>query len=138
MKDKTTIDDRPKHDRPVFLGCEPDGEPPWDDLDDGIRETVRWLWSIGFQTTDSGDGRRQGAKADMPEAIDVPHVFMVCEPGLLIVQADSLRREIAARGISVESVSIEATYFPLEGVGAIQLFGISDEMLAAAAVEVAP
>ncbi|HEU4727721.1 MAG TPA: hypothetical protein VFT22_07525 [Kofleriaceae bacterium] len=113
----------------IHLGCEPDGEPPWDELDDGIRETVRWLWSLGFQTTDSGDGRRQGAKAEMAEALDVPHVFMVCAPEDMIADADRLGREVIARGVTGETLSLEATYFPLGGIGVIQLIGIDDQAL---------
>lgn len=45
--------------------------PPWDDLDDGIREAVRTLWLAGWNPKDSGDG----SKADFMEcAVDYPMI----------------------------------------------------------------
>ena len=118
----------------IDLGCQLDetGEPPWSELDDGIRETVRWLWRGGFHTSDSGDGRRLGIKADMEHVLDVPHVFMICAPDELVAEADRLARAVTARGLTGDAVAIEATYLPLGGVGVLQLFGVDDAALAVA------
>ncbi len=109
-------------------------EPPWEELDGGIRETVRWLWTLGFDTTDSGDGKLQGNKALMAEtgeALPVPHVFMVCPPNELLSQADRLRSacETLPCWKHIPGTSIQATYFALNGIAVIELYGLSDEML---------
>jgi hypothetical protein len=45
-------------------------------LDAGIRDAVRLVRSHGFATTDSGDGRLEGAKAEMEGALPFPHVVV--------------------------------------------------------------
>lgn len=99
-------------------------EPPWADLDEGIRETVMLLWNAGFEPTDSGDGRRLGTKADMDEALDVPHVFMVCAGDDLIDEANRLQRVAEDAGVvKAGEVLVQATYSPDDGVGVIALYG---------------
>lgn len=48
-----------------------------DQLDEGIRERVVLLNRLGYRTTDSGDGRLDGDKADMTCAIPIPHIAVV-------------------------------------------------------------
>src|SRR5882672_6019684 len=97
-------------------------EPPWSALDTGIRATVRLLWDAGFVTTDSGDG----TKEDMACAIGVPHVFMRCDPAVLVVEARRLayfatsHRLVAAEGYGS---AVQATYSPADGVAMLMLFG---------------
>lgn len=106
---------------------EPGEEPPWGELDDGIRETVRALWSAGFLTTDSGDGRRVGVKADMECVLDVPHVFMVCDPAEMISEAHRLRDLVESWGDRFASpdprVIVQATYSPTDGLPLLELYG---------------
>jgi hypothetical protein len=45
-------------------------------LDEGIRDAVRLVRSHGFATTDSGDGRLEGAKAAMEGTLPFPHVVV--------------------------------------------------------------
>jgi hypothetical protein len=45
-------------------------------LDEGIRDAVRLVRSHGFVTTDSGDGRLDGAKAEMEGVLPFPHVVV--------------------------------------------------------------
>ena len=50
-------------------------EVPYDELDPGIRETVRWLNKHLFKTTDSGDGVSKFQDPDNPVmdmAMDFP------------------------------------------------------------------
>ena len=61
---------------------------PYDDLDSGIREVVRWLNTHGFDTVDSGDGKAKFTEDGQPLpgwesedqdfdcVIPHPHVFM--------------------------------------------------------------
>ena len=82
------------------------------DLDAGIRFTVRFLRAHGFDTCDSGDGSKAGT---MEGALDVPHVFIRSTPETLIRDADRLR-ELVAR---IPHAEIQATYDPkIAGRGA--------------------
>jgi hypothetical protein len=96
--------------------------PPWDDLDVGIRDTVRALWAAGFQPTDSGDGSKF---YDIDGAIVWHHVFMRCAPERLIIEANRLALLVAnwpAAG-TYEGNRVEANYSPTDGVGVLMLFG---------------
>ena len=56
--------------------------------DPGIRPVVAWLWSYGFQTSDSGDGvtkLKDGSGYDPNDIIRVPHVVLKLEQGLSIL-----------------------------------------------------
>lgn len=112
-------------------------EPPWDELDAGIRDLVRALWRAGFTPVDSGDGSRTGDKADMECALDVPHVFMTCDPAALVAEADRLQALIASWGVPERSEDGEpnthANYAPIDGIGLLALYRITDAMLPAAA-----
>lgn len=97
--------------------------PPWADLDPGILGTVRLLWDAGFVTTDSGDGSKAG---QMGCAIAVPHVFMRCEPAVLVAEARRLAYFASSHGlVAAEGAgpAVQATYSPADGVAVIMLFG---------------
>lgn len=114
------------------LGCDPSNEPPWEELDDGIRETVRLLWSNGFSTSDSGDGRLQGWKADMEGTIDVPHVFSICAPDELIAECNRLKELCDAHILGwsdADGVAIQGSYSPMDGLGIVELYGVHDGMV---------
>lgn len=118
----------------THLGCDPSDEPPWDELDDGIRETVRLLWSNGFSTSDSGDGRLQGWKADMEGAIDRPHVFSCCAPDELIAECNRLKalldEHVPGWDAEYPKTMIQGTYSPMDnGLGIVELYGVEDRML---------
>lgn len=98
-------------------------EPPWDDLDPGIRDTVRWCWDNGFEPTDSGDGSKA---AWMEGALDVPHVFMQCIPDDLIDESRRLWRLATDVGLvkaNDEAPMVEASYSPDDGVAILTLYG---------------
>jgi hypothetical protein len=117
--------------KPIFLGCEPEDEPPWDELDVGICETVRWLWTLGFQPTDSGDGKKQGDKAGMIGVLEVPHVFMICAPSELHDEADRLYNACGnvPGWFDSDDASIQATYFPVDNICVLELYGMHDGLL---------
>lgn len=132
----------------------------YDDLDSGIRETVRWLRGAGFDTRDSGDGVSKfsngyGKPGEPPitdrEALlecgvqDVPHVMIVTPKDGLVREAERLLRLLRARAIRVvpvgygeegEEVSIQAMFDPAGNldpageVAVLALFGLSDALLA--------
>lgn len=98
-------------------------EPPWYELDDGIRETVRALWKAGFMPTDSGDGSKAGT---MECALEVHHVFMRCDPSSLIEEAERLMWLTAdwPRTGDYNGNAIEASYSPNDGIAVLALFGV--------------
>lgn len=64
-------------------------EPPYDELDPGIRETARWLYDNGFNPTDSGDGVSKVGNMDCAQTF--PHVYMVVQqPDLLEAEVERL------------------------------------------------
>lgn len=76
----------------------PRREPPYEELDPGVRETVRWLFEQGFDPTDSGDGVSKGGGCSRP----VPHVFMVVrQPGMLEQEVERLHRLLVAQGVQL-------------------------------------
>lgn len=108
------------------------GELDYGELDPGIRETVRWLRAHGFDTCDSGDGETKDIDDDC--ALDVPHVFMEVEPAEeLKMEADRLVRLVDTlklpMAIYEESVHIEATYDPVDGIALLMLQGLDDAVL---------
>lgn len=116
---------------------QPDPDP--EALDPGIRQTVLWLRKIGFATTDSGDGVTKGDRG-----LEFPHIAIRCESGSLIEDAWRLQGVLQDLGVdfdestedpetgqSFRTVSIEATYWPLDGVAIVMLTGFDDRMLAA-------
>lgn len=104
----------------------------YNELDPGVRETVRRLNDWGFETTDSGDGiTKIEAGQSTDEVLDRPHVFIRCKPQELCLMADRLMRELTRAGFCVEpchtsSIWIECTYDPADGVAMIMLFGVID------------
>jgi hypothetical protein len=109
----------------------------YDEIDPGIRETVRWLRSLGFDTTDSGDGKSK--PRDPGEVLDFPHVFMVVKrPRWLVDEANVLRMLLHERGIPIQqqgpdasTPSIQANYDPGNGSATLMLMGVDDTMLIA-------
>lgn len=111
----------------------------YDQLDPGIRRTVKTLRTWGFDTTDSGDGKKVGMECALP----FPHVAMLSHPDELALDAEYLRGLVdaclALRGQRVQSmgedpgaqVSIQASYDPVSKTGLLELFGFSDELLPA-------
>lgn len=99
-------------------------------LDKGIRKTVQWLRSHGFETTDSGDGTKV---ATMECALNYPNVTIRLEsPDDLMWEADRLKHCLEAEGIEVEPQSmdnspfIQATYDPADGSSTILLAYVDD------------
>jgi hypothetical protein len=105
----------------------------YDALNPGIRETVRWLRSLGFDTVDSGDGETHEYECDCDE----PYVVMRWDnPQTLSAGADLLLRALLERGINVctifmGEVCIQATYDPVDQSAMIYLSGVNDAMLEA-------
>jgi hypothetical protein len=85
-----------------------------DTLNPGIRKTVAWLRSLGFETTDSGDGRTHEHACDRDE----PYVVIRVEPEQLVEQARALDFFIRNRGIGVSPVGegapcLQASFDPV-------------------------
>lgn len=67
--------------------------PNYDDLDPGIRDTVRAVNDAGFFTTDSGDGVSKPPEwFESGDAIPVPHVVVASSPYSLVRDANALAR----------------------------------------------
>ena len=97
-------------------------EPDYDELDPGIRETVRWLRAMGFDTCDSGDGK----------SLDYAHVFIQVRPPMgLESECKRLHFLLTQAGCCIEPVGhskiwIEGTYDPSDGSAIIALIGVND------------
>lgn len=90
---------------------------PYDDLDPGIRQVVRWLNDNSFVTTDSGDGV---SKPHADEVLDVPHVSIRCEAETLVQVCDQLT--ILLREAGVEPSPMTEDVVP----GAVHVQGFYD------------
>lgn len=110
----------------------------YDDLDPGIRRTVRWLQKNEFRTTDSGDGVAKFQCAEpMEGALDYPHVVCVVASDLLASEADRLAELVHDLGVDVVpnglrepgQAGISASYDPVDGVAVIVLEGVGDAEL---------
>jgi hypothetical protein len=71
-------------------------EIDYSQLDEGIRDAVRFVRSRGFVTTDSGDGRLEGAKAEMADTLPFPHVVVQLDDTLTMVAETERLSVIAA------------------------------------------
>ncbi len=99
----------------------------YDELDPGIRETVRRLNEWGFETTDSGDGVTKGEDGE-----SVPHVYVRCEAHHMISVARQLKILLERAGFCVEPVGpgdgifIQATYDPANESAIVAVVGVRD------------
>lgn len=117
-----------------------DSDINYDDLNPGIRETVRKLRSWGFDTCDSGDGDTHQYACDLGYA----YVAAEVEPRNMAAMADLLRAKLEEAGVSVgvqcdealidvtkphdaQGVFIEASYSPIDGRAILFLGGLSDK-----------
>ena len=115
---------------------------PYDDLDPGIRKTVKWLNEMGFETYSSGDGKTKLEDPDydvvVHEYATIPHVFIhVPEPSKLVDETDRLYRLILRvmgevfphMGEEDDEGSLLASYDPTHGTPRIVLVNVYDEIL---------
>lgn len=111
-------------------------ELDYDELDPGIRDTVRWLRDRGFKTTDSGDGATKLLEIRDEEALPYPHVFMVVDDANdALDEAHRLVCELRDYGIPVCPVGmgttwIQLTYDPCSEVAVVELGDLNDSLLA--------
>ncbi len=95
-------------------------------LDPGIRRLVVALREANFDTTDSGDGV---SKPDVGRVFDVPHVFMVIEPGAIVAESQRLVETLRRLGVRVKPGVVQANYDPADGLATLGVFGVNDSML---------
>jgi hypothetical protein len=126
---------------------------PYEDLDPGIRQVVRWLNDNDFTTHDSGDGKAKfqedgetplpGWKTDEDQGFECvmpfPHVIMSVPVADIGPECDRLRDLLLERDLPVgvqgpeeEVLSIQGSYDPMlkDHPAYVMLFGLSDSMLA--------
>lgn len=113
----------------------------YDKLDPNVREVVRWLASMGFNTSDSGDGKyklEQGWTAE--EIVPFPHVYMTVDKWDLVSETKRLQF-LLKRDFGIELVQawteegkphIEVLWDPTLADGVIGLYNVTNEMLLAA------
>lgn len=107
----------------------------------GIREVVRWVHTLGFATSDSGDGKTNQA-AGMDCAVDWTEPMVAIEaPSAAEGIASSERLWAAicalAGGDPPPRARVETSYSPTDGVAIVLLLGFDDGELAAARGRVA-
>lgn len=118
-------------------------QPPWDEIDTGIRQTVRWLFDHGFDPIDSGDGRAKfddegtpypgyglvdedGSDAmdedgePLSMAMPFPNVTCQVDTAQLISEADRLAELLETEGLTLnatieDGIAIAAFYLPRAG-----------------------
>jgi hypothetical protein len=113
----------------------------YDELDPGIRETVRWFRERGFDTTDSGDGVAKLELINDGCALPMPHVFIRVDPTEMRLAANTIAKLLEQHGVNVgqvtdsseaDVVSIQLTYDPSNDVAMVGVYGLNDEMMARA------
>jgi hypothetical protein len=110
------------------------------DINPGIRRTVLWLRSFGFETCDSGDGETHMAACDRA----YPYVTMKASPERMVSWTNYLKTLLAKRGIELKPQGmafneegvcvhpcVQATFDPGDGTALIDLMGVSDALLPA-------
>ena len=112
-------------------------EPDVTTLDPGIRDTVQWMLDLGYETTDSGDGKTKPAQGDA-DALPYPHVSMRTTRERLTFDADKLLEQLREIGIPIAPAgedasrpAIQATYDPADGSALLILTGVDDALFAA-------
>jgi len=112
-----------------MLSPVPDNSINYNELDPGIRETVRLLRTHGFKTTDSGDG------VSKVDGLSFPHVAMLVTEGEMVREAKRLLKLLRQRGLSFEPhnsgdfPTIEVSYNPVDGHCVLFLASINDKLL---------
>ena len=111
-------------------------EPNYDELDPGIRRTVRWVRSLGLETTDSGDGVTKLGLGwgEGLEALAFPHVIIDAPKLRCLHIGISLARKLVALGIEMGQIGgdkpwIQCDYDPFLCKGLVTLGGLNDAML---------
>lgn len=66
----------------------------YEELNPGIRQTVRWLRQLGFDTTDSGDGKTHEHECDR----DCAYVTIRVDPENMAAECKRLSRELQRLG----------------------------------------
>lgn len=105
-----------------------------EELDPGIRRLVVWLNSLGFKTTDSGDGV---TKPEEHRSLEGPHVFMTTTPDKMVEEANRLHALILnaiviglPAGHPRPEFSVEASYSAdTPWLAVLMLLGVNDEMI---------
>lgn len=108
----------------------------YDELDPGIRDTVRWLDEHGFETCDSGDGESKFEEGWTEDdgAMPFPHVIIHCLRENLVMEADRLAIMLLQEGMSIDmgekpvngNLHIQAMYNPGDLGASIMLVGTVD------------
>lgn len=101
----------------------------YESLDVGIRETVRWVRTLGLNTCDSGDGV---SKLDsMDGVLTVPHVAAISTRSEMYYHCGILWSALEKLGLQ-ELAQVQGTYSPSDEQCVITLIGVSDASLAVA------
>lgn len=112
----------------------------YEELDPGIRLTVKRLRDNGFETTDSGDGKTKllpGSIYDPTEVFTFPHVACVIDYEALLREATRLLHLLEDIGIIVRPIgygdgnhpAIQASFDPSNLTAVIELLNVDDLIL---------
>lgn len=110
----------------------------YDQLDPGIRETVRLIRSWGYETSDSGDGRsKEGVRTD-PDILECPHVAVQDPEDQGPESADGLWARIedhfGGEDQVPTGVMVEVTYEARQCSELLMVTGLDDAMLATVSI----
>lgn len=99
-------------------------------MNPGIVKTVEWLQSLGFKTTDSGDGETHDYECDRL----YPYVVMACHPNVLIDNCKYLQSQLSTKNIQIYPVGgdrpcIQGSFDPADQTAVIELMNVKDKDL---------
>lgn len=96
-------------------------------LNPGIRKTVEFLRSNGFDTIDSGDGETRTFDCDL----GIPYVHIQVDPDKLVSETKRLAGLLKTVGVEVlaqneegTAPTIEGSFEPVSNLGIISMFNI--------------
>ena len=101
-------------------------------MNPGIRKTVAWLRSKGFETTDSGDGETNTYECDR----SIPYISIMVDPARMAEESNRLLNLLRDSGLKIGAMTgditepcIQATYDPGNKIAIIDLTGVKDSSL---------
>lgn len=83
-----------------------------------VKPLVDFLNSIGFKTTDSGDGVTN-VEAGMECALDFPHVVVLTNSRDLTQDADLIFYKIKQQDFGLSELFVQGNYSPNDGIATI-------------------
>lgn len=110
------------------MNVEPLTQEQLDQVNPGIRNTVKTLREWGYRTCDSGDGKTHDHACDL----DVPYVHIIVSPEHLFSETNRLVEKLKDFGIEIQpyhpdepnAQNLHSAYLPAHEAAFIHLYNI--------------